>query len=180
MIEYFYENPSLVADLRQRLRSCYDIERCLQRLSLQRGGPRDIGAIADTVTFLGEVRQLISTYNTEYLNSNEKKFRKNNLPKELVESMNFLSGKKWEFVDKICSALVDAPPANTTMGGYIADGYDSVLDELRVLRDTGVEKIKALVDRYKTVTGAFFMSWLRFEFMLTASYFVSSFFMTNI
>lgn len=159
MIEYFFENPPLVVNLRNKLRSCYDIERCLQRLSLQRGGPRDIGGIADTVTFLSEVRQMISTYNTEYLNSNEKKFRKNNLPKELVDSLNFLSGKKWEFVDKICSALVDAPPANTTFGGYIADGYDSILDDLRVLRDTGVEKIKNLVESYKASTGTLFNIW---------------------
>ena len=41
-------------------------------------------------------------------------------------------------VDLLFSALVPAPPTETANGGYIADGYDAALDELRRLAGDGV------------------------------------------
>ncbi len=51
------------------------------------------------------------------------------------------------------TALVPAPPTETASGGYIADGYDAALDELRRLAGDGRRAIAALEARYREQTG---------------------------
>src|SRR3981081_2266411 len=48
-VAFFVERPDARAAMRQRLRHCPDIERALSRLSLGRGGPRDLAALRDGV-----------------------------------------------------------------------------------------------------------------------------------
>jgi len=49
LVELFVNNPDVLADVRNALKKGADIERCLQRLSLNRGGPRDLRAIAQSL-----------------------------------------------------------------------------------------------------------------------------------
>ena len=51
-VAFFVERPALRADIRERLARCPDIERALSRISLGRGGPRDLAAVRDA---LGEI-----------------------------------------------------------------------------------------------------------------------------
>src|SRR6266700_3709951 len=46
-VQFFLDRSDMRAELRQRLRHCPDIERALTRLSLGRGGPRDLAALRD-------------------------------------------------------------------------------------------------------------------------------------
>ncbi|MBU0659756.1 MAG: DNA mismatch repair protein MutS, partial [Alphaproteobacteria bacterium] len=50
-------------------------------------------------------------------------------------------------------ALVPAPPTETASGGYIADGYDPALDELRRMAGDGRRAIAALEAKYRAQTG---------------------------
>ena len=56
-------------------------------------------------------------------------------------------------VDSLSRALVPSPPTETANGGYIADGYDPALDELRRLAGDGRRAIAALEARYREQTG---------------------------
>ena len=44
-VSFAYDNARLADDIRQRLRNVPDLDRALSRLSLDRGGPRDLAAI---------------------------------------------------------------------------------------------------------------------------------------
>lgn len=41
------------------LKGCFDIERCLQRISVSKGGPRDLAAIASTLEDIIEIKTLL-------------------------------------------------------------------------------------------------------------------------
>ena len=44
-VSFAYDNARMAQDIRQRLRNVPDLDRALSRLSLDRGGPRDLAAI---------------------------------------------------------------------------------------------------------------------------------------
>ena len=50
-------------------------------------------------------------------------------------------------------ALVPVPPVDAAQGGYIAEGYDPALDELRATGGEGRRAIAALEARYRAATG---------------------------
>jgi DNA mismatch repair ATPase MutS len=41
------------------MKECFDIERCLQRISVYKGGPRDLASVASTLEEIKEIRKLI-------------------------------------------------------------------------------------------------------------------------
>ena len=64
LVQLFVERPALRASVREALKRTPDIERALQRLSVGRGGPRDLAALRDGLdsaealpTTLGRERQ---------------------------------------------------------------------------------------------------------------------------
>lgn len=58
-----------------------------------------------------------------------------------------------ELVDELARALVPTPPTEAASGGYIAEGYDAALDELRRLGSDGRRAIALLEARYRDETG---------------------------
>src|SRR5712691_3025115 len=58
-VQLFLDRADLRASLRQRLRRCPDIERALSRLSLGRGGPRDIAALRDGLGETAGIRAIL-------------------------------------------------------------------------------------------------------------------------
>src|SRR4029077_8142728 len=59
-VEFFVDRPELRGALRERLRHCPDIERALTRLSLGRGGPRDLAALRQALGETAAVRQMLA------------------------------------------------------------------------------------------------------------------------
>src|SRR5207237_6064810 len=55
--------------------------------------------------------------------------------------------------DLLARALIPSPPLDSSQGGYIAEGYDAALDELRGLSGEGRRAIAALEARYRDQTG---------------------------
>src|SRR5207302_1602260 len=48
-VQFFVDRPELGVALRERLKRCPDIERAVTRLSLGRGGPRDLAALRQSL-----------------------------------------------------------------------------------------------------------------------------------
>ena len=119
--------------VRDVLRRTADLDRALARLSLDRGGPRDLGAIragleaAETLS-----RELSGT----------------DLPLDLGP----LTGLE-DLSETLFEALVAEPPARLSDGGAIAPGHDAELDEARTLRDEGRGVIAGLQSKYAEATG---------------------------
>ncbi|HEU4968408.1 DNA mismatch repair protein MutS [Sphingomonas sp.] len=123
---------------RAALRAMPDIGRALGRLVAQRGGPRDLAQLRDGLI---EARQL-----------RDRLARVDQPPALLDDLLPVLEGHA-AFTDLLSRALVPSPPLDASQGGYIAEGYDAALDELRGLGGEGRRAIAALETRYREQTG---------------------------
>ena len=140
MVGFFVDQPLPRGDLRQLLKSSPDMARALSRLSLGRGGPRDIAAICDGLRLSMSIR----------LNLSEKS--KLNLPLGLVQLCDDL-GEHSVLVDELSGALAAELPLLTRDGGFIGPGYSVDLDGLTQLRDKSRQLIADLQAKYATDTG---------------------------
>src|SRR3546814_2722836 len=65
------------------------------------------------------------------------------MPALMAELLPLLDGHG-ALIDLLSRALVPSPPTETAQGGYIADGYDAALDDLRRMAGDGRRAIAAL------------------------------------
>ena len=138
LVQLFHDDPLLRDQLRAALRALPDIGRALGRIAVGRGSPRDLGQLRDG---LNEARML-----------RERLGRLPDQPPLLLQLLPALDGHG-ALVDSLSRALVPSPPTETANGGYIADGYDPALDELRRMAGDGRRAIAALEAKYREQTG---------------------------
>ena len=124
--------------IRGRLKALPDIGRALGRLVAGRGSPRDLGMLRDG---LNEARDL-----------HDRLARTEDRPALLDALLPRLTGHG-ALTDLLARALVPAPPIDTAQGGYIAEGYDAALDDLRGQGGEGRRAIATLEARYREKTG---------------------------
>ena len=139
-VGFFLDSPGLRAVLRERLRHCPDIERALTRLSLGRGGPRDLAALRQSLGETAALRDMLS----------ESGFVP--LPRMLSDARRGL-GEHGVLVERLGRALAEELPLFARDGGFIAPGYSDELDEWRRLRDDSRRMIAGLQTRYAAMTG---------------------------
>ena len=136
-VTFCIDSPRVAQDLRDALRKTPDLDRALSRLSLDRGGPRDLAAIRNGLIQAQAISDTCAAQD---------------LPPLLAEAAQDLIG-----FDDLCNlldaALVAEPPLLARDGGFIAPGYDSELDEARTLRDQGRSVIAGLQKTYAEQTG---------------------------
>ena len=138
LVHWLHDHGGQRDALRAVLRALPDIGRALGRVAMGRGSPRDLGQIRDG---LGEARML-----------RERLARAPDRPPLLDRLLPALDGHG-DLVDELTRALVPTPPTETTNGGYIAEGYDAALDDLRRLGSDGRRAIALLEARYRDETG---------------------------
>jgi DNA mismatch repair protein MutS len=147
-LQFFHERRHLINKVREIMKECSDLERCLQRLKLNRGGPRDLLAIATTVAAVKSVLIAITSeeYNTKY-NPNDEMGVK--LPKILNELLQ-LNQIEVEVLYEIEKAIKFDTSSNYSQGGFINEGYSTEIDQLRALSKNGEKLVMDLVDSYKS------------------------------
>ncbi len=136
-VGFFSDASRLCEDVRQHLRSVHDIDRALSRLALERGGPRDMAAIRNTLNEAERIYQALT---------------RPDLPETLQVSLASLLGHD-QLLDRLDQALVAEPPLLARDGGFIAPGYDEELDEARKLRDEGRSVIAQMQAEFIETTG---------------------------
>ena len=136
-VDFFAANQRAREDARAGLKRCPDMARSMARLSLGRGGPRDLAALRDA---LGESAQLKARLGRE------------TLPALLQQALKDL-GEHSAFTGRLARALGPELPLFARDGDFIAVGYAPELDELRRLRDEGKRLIVELQARYAAATG---------------------------
>ncbi|MFO1190046.1 MAG: DNA mismatch repair protein MutS [Alphaproteobacteria bacterium] len=144
VVEHFVANPARRQAARGILDQCPDIERALSRLSLGRGGPRDLAALRDGLDLAMRLAAA--------LRLPEKGSLLPDLPPALDDALSRL-GHRTALSDLLQRALGPTLPLLARDGGFIAPGYSADLDEFRLLRDEGKRLIAALQDRYAQETG---------------------------
>ena len=123
MLGFFVDRESLRGTIRARLKAIPDVERALSRLSLNRGGPRDLAMVRDTLAGIPALRSLMPP--PSGLDG----------PPPLIEAALADMGHHDELLDRLGRALDADLPMLARDGGFIAPGYHGGLDELRCLRD---------------------------------------------
>ena len=142
LVRLFVERPALRDRVREALKRTPDIERALQRLSVGRGGPRDLLALA---TGLGSAEELAAALGAE--------------PGELTKAPAPLAGivaacsDHRTLIDALVEALAEEPPLFARDGGFIRQGYRAPLDEQRTLRDDSRKTVAALESKYRASSG---------------------------
>ncbi|WP_171208740.1 MULTISPECIES: DNA mismatch repair protein MutS [unclassified Ruegeria] len=136
-VSFAVEDSLITSDLREALRKTPDLDRALSRLSLDRGGPRDLAAIRNGLNQAATLADLCASQD---------------LPDLLKSAVQNLVGFN-NLLQLLDDALVAEPPLLARDGGFIATGFDEELDEARTLRDEGRSVIAGFQQKYAEQTG---------------------------
>jgi DNA mismatch repair protein MutS len=138
LVAFFHADPLLRADVRAALRALPDIGRALGRVVAGRGSPRDLGQLRDGLSAARVLRDLLAATPDR--------------PALLGALLPDLTGHG-ALTDLLGRALVPSPPTERSQGGFVAEGYDAALDELRRTSGNARRAIAALEADYRARTG---------------------------
>ena len=138
-IAAFVADGAAREDIRSVLRGAPDMSRALARLSVGRGGPRDLAGLRDGILAadqalarLGELEQP---------------------PQEIASVIAALRAPSRELARELEGALAEQLPLVKRDGGFVREGYETALDEVRSLRDASRLVVAAMQARYADDTG---------------------------
>nr|WP_062209040.1 DNA mismatch repair protein MutS [Aureimonas sp. AU12] len=137
-VGFFVAEAGLRAALREALRGLPDTERALARLSLDRGGPRDLGALAVALHRAAEMADLAAAPD---------------LPAEIRAALDDLAALPVALMERLGQTLADTLPVNRRDGGFVREGALEALDAARALRDHSRRVVADLQARYAAETG---------------------------
>ena len=132
----------LRARLRDLLRQTPDMARALGRLSLERGGPRDLGALRDGLRGAHRLRERLDETAADA-----------GLPDALRQAAADIGSDGADLEQHLRRALVAEPPPSLKDGGMVAHGYAAALDDTRQMRDDSRKIVAAMQKRYARETG---------------------------
>ncbi|MES2985481.1 MAG: DNA mismatch repair protein MutS [Pseudomonadota bacterium] len=136
-VAWAVEQAPLREQLRKRLAAIADMERAIGRLSLGRGGPRDVLLMAGGLTQTTALYELL---------------RDRALPELLAGARSALAGHHL-LAEQLSAALKPEVPHLVRDGNFIADGFRADLDEWRRLRDESRRVIALMESKLKADTG---------------------------
>ena len=136
-VAYAVDHTTTANQWRESLRRVPDLDRALSRLSLDRGGPRDLTAVRNTITQSLDLAETLSQLD---------------LP-PLLSQLTVDMAQQEELLDLLDQALIAEPPLLARDGGFIAAGFHAELDEARTLRDEGRGVVAGLQAQYAEETG---------------------------
>ena len=125
--------------LRRILLRAPDMARALARLSLGRGGPRDLACLRDGIVASAEIGRALAGADE--------------LPDELSEASAALAAAGTDLAEALAAILADDLPLSKRDGGFVRPGCDAALDEARELGHDSRRFIAALQARYAAETG---------------------------
>ena len=123
-------------EIRRAFAGILDLERLLARLSLDSAGPRDVRALAASLSRLPGLKIALGAMEAAQW-------------RELARRLDTLE----DATARIGATLVEEPPLTLVDGGAIAAGVDEELDELRTISTTGRQAIAAIEERERARTG---------------------------
>ncbi|WP_168207951.1 DNA mismatch repair protein MutS [Agrobacterium leguminum] len=137
-VAYLIDDVSLCDGLRDALKQVADMPRALSRLALERGGPRDLGAIRLGLVSAEKIAAILDD---------------GLLPDELATALKDLKALPGGLEAMLGSMLADDLPLLKRDGGFLREGANPELDEVRALRDQSRRVIAGLQLKYADETG---------------------------
>ncbi|MCQ2572379.1 MAG: DNA mismatch repair protein MutS [Treponema sp.] len=114
-VQAFYENQSLLEDVRESLSPVLDIERLAGRIAMDRAHGKDLQALRLSLESWLKVREKLSGF---------------------AFSFSFIESESAEkIIQLISSSILDDPATSLTEGRIIREGWSEELDQWRGIRD---------------------------------------------
>jgi len=154
-VDFFFGNANRRADVRGQLKQSPDLDRALSRLSLGRGGPRDMLAIAQALATGNALYQTLNAADSSELSS--------------VDLNDLRTDPK--VANRILNTLREDPPLLARDGGFVAPGHSDKIDSTRKLRDEARNVIAGLQADYAARTG---ISALKIKHNNVLGYFIET------
>jgi DNA mismatch repair protein MutS len=128
-VAWLIGEPDLRDGLRASLKGLADMPRALTRLALNRGGPRDLGALCAGLQAAAEIGALLGQAEP---------------PAEIATALEAIRALPADCAERLARALADEMPLLKRDGGFVRAGWDDELDEMRALRDESRKVIAGL------------------------------------
>lgn len=138
-VGFFITQERITQTIREQLKGVSDMPRALARLSLNRGGPRDLTAIGYGLAAAKTVGNLFD--------------QNGDLPKYLLAAAQTLVGVPQSLIELLQRALSDELPLQARDGRFVRENYDEDLDQLRQLSNESRKVIAGLQAQYSQETG---------------------------
>jgi len=135
-VEELLGEGDLRASARERLRGVYDVERLVGRAVHGSANARDLLSLCRS---LQNVPTLVAALGA----------LRAPLTREILDGVDPCT----DVAATLADGIVDEPPANLRDGGFIRDGHDAELDELRAISRDGKSFISALEQSEREATG---------------------------
>jgi DNA mismatch repair protein MutS len=152
-IAEFVDDLPLREEIRDTLKSIYDLERIAGRVGAGTANPKELLNLGDSLLRLNYLAELAKQGKSPYFQALQ------HVPPELEEL-----GKK------VVDSLVEFPPQHVKEGGIIRDGVDEQLDEMRRLIDGDKEWLATLEATERERTG---VANLKVGYNKTFGYYIS-------
>jgi len=140
LANWFLQSNSNIDEYQSLFDNIPDFERSLSRISLLRGTPKDLYLISEGLL---NVEIILKS-----LISNKSSNIKLNLLELIITNLSI----DYSLFAKVKNSLKHELPSSIKDGGFIRDGYDSKLDNLRMLRGNEIEQISKLQKKYSDLT----------------------------
>ena len=137
---------------RETLKSIQDLERLISRIALSTAGPRDLMALSRSLAAVPRLALLLNECQAPLMRS---------LTGELDDLQDV---RQW-----IDEAIADEPPALARDGGFVRDGFDKEVDDLRRISRSGKQVIAEMEEGERARTG---IKNLKVGFSRTFGYFI--------
>ncbi|MEM6309230.1 MAG: DNA mismatch repair protein MutS [Pseudomonadota bacterium] len=155
-VAVFVNDRTTAHSLRDALKQVPDLERAVSRLSLDRGGPRDLAAVRAALEQSLQIHEILGA--------------SKDVPTLLSNAATALVGHD-ELRDHLGEMLTADLPLLTRDGGFIASGAHAELDDVRTLRDEGRSVIARMQGEYQILSG---VSSLKIKHNNVLGYFIET------
>lgn len=146
-VKYFIDNVLVREEVREKLKDIYDIERIIGKLVLETENGRDLIALKNSIKKSLEILKILNGHEIFQIDI-----------KVLVEIYNLIE-----------ETIIDEPPFSIREGGVIRNGFNSDLDDLRVISKDGKNYILELETTEREKTG---IKGLKIKYNKVFGYFI--------
>jgi len=135
-VEYGILNIELRTKLTAAIKSCGDIERIVSKIPLKKINPREVVQLARGLEQIAQIKIWLTDNANPYF-------------KKLATALDECT----QMVLKINNEIIDAPPVMINKGGFVKQGVDVELDQLRTIASGGKEYLIGIQQREAERTG---------------------------
>ncbi len=136
MIESFKKEFFIKEEIKEYLKSVYDLERIVGRVSYGNANAKDLVQLRTSLAVIPEVKEALIKMNTE----------------ETMELANSIDSHK-ELYTLLNDSLIDNPPLTIKEGGILKEGYNDELDTIKSAATNGKQWLIELEKKERARTG---------------------------